>query len=147
MKIACVATTDALLASRTRRVRRAPRAGFSLLELTLVVAIIGVLLAVVAVNVIGQGEKANIKATQASLATLKNAIASYNLEYKAYPTALNDLVTTKLVEPGLKDAWKRDFFYSNQGRPGTEQEYLLSSLGKDGAAGTADDISVWDLKK
>lgn len=132
--------------SRRRR-PRAHRAGFSLLELTLVVAIIGVLLAVVAVNVIGQGNNANIKATQASLATLKNAIASYNLEYKAYPSVLNDLVTTKLIEPGIKDAWKRDFFYSNQGRPGTDQEFLLSSYGKDGAAGTADDISVWDLKK
>lgn len=146
MKNACLATTHARRTPRARRAPRAPRAGFSLLELTLVVAIIGVLLAVVAVNVIGQGNKANVKATQASLATLKNAISSYNLEYKAYPSALNDLVTTKLIEPGIKDAWKRDFFYSNQGRPGTDQEFLLSSYGKDGAAGTADDISVWDIR-
>ncbi len=130
-----------------RRSSRAPRPGFSLLELTLVVAIIGVLLAVVTYNFTGIGNRSSIRATQASLATLKSGIASYYMEQKAYPSSLNDLVTTKTIESGIKDAWKREFFYSNVGRPGTEQEYLLSSYGPDGTAGTADDISVWDLKR
>jgi general secretion pathway protein G len=127
--------------------RRAPRPGFSLIELTLVVAIMGVLIAVVTYNIVGKSAQAEKKATEASLTTLRNAIDSYRVTHKLYPATLQDLVATKEINAGMKDAWKREFFYSNQGRPGTDQAYLLSSSGPDGAAGTEDDISVWDINK
>ena len=127
--------------------RRVPRPGLSLIELTLVVAIMGVLIAVVTYNIVGKGAQAEKKATEASLVTLRNAIDSYRVTHKAYPTAIADLVATKEINSSPRDAWKRDFFYSNQGRPGTDQAYLLSSYGPDGTPGTEDDISVWDVNK
>ncbi len=123
------------------------RGAFSLIELTLVVAIMGVLIAVVTYNIVGKSAQAEKRATEASLTTLKNAIESYRLTHKVFPVALQDLVTTKEINANPKDAWKREFFYSNQGRPGTDQLFLLSSFGPDGTAGTEDDISVWEINK
>ena len=128
-----------------RRPRRR-RGGFSLLELTLVVAIMGVLIAVVAFNVTGQGNKAKARATQVSMNVLKTAIQAYNLSYSMYPPDLNALVTDKQIEAGKdKDGWNRSFFYDPRGRS-EEQPFLLSSPGPDGQQGTPDDLSVWDIK-
>src|ERR1051326_179051 len=80
--------------SRTMKIRgfdRARRGGFSLLELMLVLAIIGVLTAVAAVSVFGQGEKAKKKATRASMAVIKNALDQYHLEKSVWPTTLSAL--------------------------------------------------------
>jgi general secretion pathway protein G len=122
------------------------RAGFSLLELTLVVAIMGVLIAVVAFNVTGQGNKAKARATQVSMSTLKTAIQQYNLDFSSYPTDLSALVSSKMIEAGKnKDGWNRDFFYDSRGRS-EEQPFLLSSPGPDGIQGNTDDLSVWDTK-
>ena len=54
--------------------------GFSLLELMLVLAIMGILMAVVAINVLGAGDKAKITATKATLKTIKTQLAAYHLE-------------------------------------------------------------------
>lgn len=132
--------------ANTIRARRPRRAAFSLLELTLVVAIMGVLIAVVAFNVTGQGNKAKARATQVSMNVLKTAIQQYNLDNSAYPPDLRALVTSKLIEAGKdKDGWNRDFFYDSRGR-NEDQPFLLSSPGPDGAQGTPDDISVWEIK-
>ena len=67
---------------------RARRGGFSLLELMLVLAIIGVLTAVAAWSVFGQGERAKRRATRASMAVIKNALEQYHLDKSAWPSAL-----------------------------------------------------------
>lgn len=119
--------------------------GFSLLELTLVIVIIGVLMGIVAVNVLGQGEKAKTRATKASLLTIKNQLSSYNLEYSAYPPDLKTLVTAKLIEDGkMKDGWANDFYYDPKGRS-KEQPFILGSPGPDKAPGTEDDVNVWTM--
>jgi general secretion pathway protein G len=121
------------------------RGGFSLLEITLVVIIIGVLMAVVAVNMTGQGNAAKLRATKASMKVFKTVLGQYNLEHNSYPPDLRTLETVKLVDPGKnKDGWNRDFFYDPRGR-NNDQPYLLSSNGPDGTAGTEDDINVWTM--
>jgi general secretion pathway protein G len=126
-------------------VLRAAR-GFSLLELTLVIAIIGVLLGVVAVSVGGMGNKAKVRATEASMSTIKSALDSYNLEYSAFPPDLRTLAVTKILDASkpLKDGWKRDFQYDPRGRS-KEQPYILMSAGEDGVAGNEDDIDLWQV--
>ncbi|MBS0189054.1 MAG: type II secretion system protein GspG [Planctomycetes bacterium] len=126
-----------------KSVRRASARGFSLLELTLVLVILGVLMAVAAVNVIGQGEKAKIKATQATLQVIKNAVQQYHLEQSAYPPDLNTLVVVKILEPGkLNDGWNRALIYDPAGLT-PEQPFILYSKGPDNQSQTQDDISVW----
>lgn len=127
------------------RPTRTRPAGFSLLELMLVIAIMGVLMAVVAVNTLGAGEKAKRKATVASMRTIKNALSTYHLDYSTYPPALATLVSARVLDANIKDGWKRDFIYIAPGADG--REYELMSAGPDNQAGTPDDVNVWFLDK
>lgn len=124
--------------------RTASARGFSLLELTLVLVILGVLMAVAAVNVLGQGEKAKATATRASLSVIKNGLQEYHLNYSAYPPDLQTLVLAKILEAGkLSDGWKRPFMYDPIG-PSPEQPFILFSRGSDGQSPSQDDISVFE---
>src|ERR1041384_8004790 len=112
-----------------RRPRRT--AGFSLMELMLVLAIMGILMAVVAVNIMGVGEKAKIKTTKQSLMTIRNALQTYHLEQSAYPPDLRTLSTMKpplLDGSRLQDSWKTDFMYDPHG-PSADQPFILGSAG------------------
>lgn len=126
---------------------RSRRRGFSLIELTLVLAIMGVLIAVASFNLLGQGEKAKTRATQTTMATIRTAIDQYNLDNSAFPPDLATLQSAKLLDANkpLKDGWNRDLVYDPRGRS-KEQPYILGSTGSDGMAGTEDDLSVWTVK-
>ena len=117
------------------------RRGFSLLELSLVIAIIGVLMAVAAWNIVGQGDQAKKKATIATMNVVKNAVDSYYLEHSAYPTVLNNLVTAQYLQDPPQDGWARALSYTPTGDP--QRPFELRSLGSDGQPGTPDDIDFW----
>lgn len=122
------------------------RAGFSLLELMLVLAIIGILTAIAAVSISGSGERAKIKATKASMSTIRGALRSYQLDHNVYPPTLDALTQGRTAylsnDFRLADAWGQAFVY---GVPGTAHEFDLLSKGGDQTFGTADDIDVWKL--
>ncbi len=142
----CLHTTNKVeTAHASRRARRTAH-GFSLLELTLVIAIIGVLTAVVALNVGGLGVKAKIRSTEAGLSNIQTALNSYHLEHSAYPPDLRTLVTTKIMSADrpMLDGWKRDFYYDPRGRS-KDQPYILMSSGEDGVSGNEDDIDIWTM--
>lgn len=127
----------------SRRRRAAP--GFSLIELTLVVVILGVLMAVVAVNVMGQGEKAKRRATEASMTVIQQTLETYHLEYSAYPPSLEllrQLDGFLQKNKPIEDGWKRKYDYRT---PGVSHPYELRSMGGDGEPGTADDIDIWTM--
>lgn len=136
------ARTPTVSRSTTRLAR-----GFSLLELTLVLVIIGILIAAAAVNIVGAGARAKARVTRASLATIKQALTTYNLEVGGYPPALNALITSKMLEDkSLKDGWNQAFLYDPRGR-NKEQPYLLGSVGEDASPNTEDDIDVWTMDR
>ena len=66
--------------------------GFSLLEIMLVVAIIGILMGAVAWNLAGNAAKAKVSATKRTRRTIKGALTTYSVEQSAYPTPLLPLV-------------------------------------------------------
>lgn len=125
-----------------RRVRAA--GGFSLIEMMLVIAIIGTLMAVVAYNLVGMGDRANRRATEASMKVIANALDTYYLNEKAYPPSdqLALLVTTGILsaDTKLQDGWNTPFFYLYPGSEG--RIYDLISFGKDKLPGTPDDINA-----
>lgn len=131
------------VASRTIRTTSHATRGFSLLELMLVLAIIGVLMAVAAVNIMGGGARAKKRATQASMETIKGQLKAYNLDTSAFPPTLATLVTSKyLDDKALKDGWSSDFYYSPSGTT-KERPFVLTSPGEDKQLGTEDDIDAW----
>lgn len=126
---------------------RASRAGFSLLELMLVLAIIGVLTAIAAVSITGQGERAKRRATLASMSVIKSALQQYHLDKSMFPANLLALQsgTTPYLDKDkpLLDGWKHPFLYQTPGSNG--RDFDLFSMGGNGVfeQGGGDDLDVW----
>lgn len=134
------------LSSTLRQTPRRTTRGFSLLELMLVLAIIGVLMAVAAVNVLGAGTRAKARATMATMATIKTQLAAYQLENSNYPPDLRTLVTAKYLDDKKNaDGWGRALYYAAPGL--NNKPYDLISYGEDGQGGNPDDIDVWTMEK
>lgn len=132
--------------SRSRGLRRgAPRPGFSLLELTLVLAIIATLMGVAAFALVGQSTKAKVTASKASMRILQTAIGQYQVTHSVYPDTLATLVSGQFIEArSLEDGFKKPFYYRTPGLGG--RPYSLLSGGPDGDVGTpADNIDVWTM--
>lgn len=120
--------------------------GFTLIEVLLVVAILGILAAVVVVNFGGKQKGAMIKATRASIGAVCTAIDMYEVDTGRFPPSLNSLIQSSgepnwdgpYIRGGIPvDAWGTEFGYKMQG----ETTYEVRSAGPDLAAGTDDDIT------
>jgi general secretion pathway protein G len=131
---------------KSRQRTQRTTSGFTLVELLLVVAILGILAAVVVVNVTGRREEAMISATRASIKAIASAIDLYEVDTGRYPNSLQSLVSNDgapnwhgpYIKGGLPaDAWGTPFTYSSKG----EQEYEVRSAGPDMQGGSADDIT------
>jgi general secretion pathway protein G len=71
---------------------RSSEAGFSLIELIVVVAIIGILAAIALVNVKTATTRAREAALKDDLSSMRKAIDSYYADKQKYPASLDDLV-------------------------------------------------------
>lgn len=131
-------------------IRRARRAGFTLFEMIIVVAILGLLVALVAPRLTGNLEKSKITATKTQIANLSTSVEQFYLEVGRYPSqeeGLQALIerppsvpeekwagpyTEKDILP--RDGWDRPFEYEP---PSDENQhrYIIRSLGADGRAG------------
>ncbi|MFN7022557.1 MAG: type II secretion system protein GspG [Phycisphaerales bacterium] len=129
--------------SNRNRNKRRRRAAFTLLEMMLVVAIMGILMSVAVWNIVGAGDKARIRATEGSMKTIESALKAYKTDKGSFPNSLQALVSAKLMDDKFKDAWKRDIEYRSPGANG--RDYSLVSAGPDGQIGTEDDIDVWRI--
>lgn len=119
--------------------------GFTLIELMVVIAIIGLLIAIVVPDLIKTREEATIEATKASLRGIQSALELYYTRYKYYPTTLPTLITEGYLQEGADtDPWGRKLSYQPvvEGGQALASNYLLASSGKDGRQGSADDVEA-----
>ena len=132
------------------------QSGFSLLEVMVVLVIIGMIMAIVAPNIMGQQEEAAVDKAHLDIQQLEDAMAMYKLRNKAYPTTeqgLEALVTETDVEPlprrfpegGFidklpEDPWGNPYQLVSPGQIG---KIDLFSMGPDGEVETEDDIGNW----
>ena len=125
-------------------------AGFTLIELMIVVIIIAALAAMVAPRLVERADEAKAMIAKADLQSLDTALKLYRLQNGDYPAGeqgLAALLSTAGKGPYLEkaplDPWGRQYLYRY---PGTHNPrgYDLSSVGRDGKEGTTDDITNWE---
>lgn len=119
-------------------------AGFSLVEILVVVAILGILSSIVVMKMTGQTDKARITATRTTIDSVKAGIDRYEMELGKYPENLAELVKEgddKWPGPFLdqtevpKDQWGHEFKYEIVGK-----RVRITSAGPDGQFGSPDDL-------
>jgi general secretion pathway protein G len=133
---------------------------FTLIEVLVVVAILGILAAIVVPQIMDRPDEARRVAAKQEIGTIVQALKLYRLDNGNYPSTEQGLLalvqrpTTNPV-PGNwkqggylerlpKDPWGGDYQYLN---PGVKGEIDVFSLGADharGGEGNAADIGNWD---
>ena len=132
------------------------RSAFTLIELLLVLAILGVIMSMVVPNLLGRQKYANIDATRGSVKGAEQAVRMYALDHLGeYPSMAEGFRV--LIEaprsndsrwrgPYLssfpQDAWGNDLLYQFPSKH-APSEFDVYSAGPDKAPGTEDDIGSW----
>lgn len=138
---------------------QASRVAFTLLELLIVLAILGVIASMVVPNVLGTQKKANIKATESSIHGLEQALKLYAVDNAgAYPRGGRDALERLMsrtdergnpVEPLLDeiplDAWGQPLNYEYPSSKLQADKPAIWSSGPNGQdeQGGGDDINNW----
>ena len=123
-------------------IRQRKKAGFTLIEVLLVVVIIGILVGVAIPRLGGRVRQAEISRAKADIQSIGLALRMYELDNGEYPTSLDALVSDPgarnwngpYLESGLpRDPWGNAYIYSR-----TDTSYDLRSTGPDGTQSDTD---------
>jgi general secretion pathway protein G len=133
-------------------------AGFTLIEIMVVVVIIGVLAATIIPQFMGTTQDAKVSAAKGHVAELESALERFNVHMDRYPTAEEGLKALteapsaedkkwrgpyiKLLRP---DPWGKPYQYRSPGihHPTSFDVWSCGADGADGGEGEAADIGNW----
>lgn len=138
---------------------RGREAGFTLVEMLLVLVILATLAAIVVPKFAGRSEQAKITAAQAQIANFEIVLDAFEVDNGFYPKG-RDGLQALIVQPNeaknwrgpyLKqeiplDPWGNEYVYEYPGKHNING-YDLYSMGPDGRAGTEDDITNWSTAR
>ena len=115
--------------------------GFTLIEILIVVAIIGLIAALIGPNLMGRFERSKEEIAKVQVEMLSSAVQAFMIDMRRYPNSLEELINptepqwrgpylSKRTLP--KDPWGRDYQFKC---PGDHGPFDLYSLGPDGKFG------------
>lgn len=132
-------------------------AGFTLLEMLVVLAIMGLLAAIVAPQVLKYLGSSRTQTAKVQIQNIGAALELYRLDVGRYPTSeegLQALVTAPSGAAGwngpylqkstaLKDPWDQPYLYRVPGQHGEVDVFSLGSDKAEGGTGEAKDVGNW----
>jgi general secretion pathway protein G len=118
-------------------------AGFTLVEIMVVVVILGLLATLVVQNVMGASDTAREKKALSDVRSIADAVRHYHVMHGKLPDSLEVLAEKdergrSEIEELPKDPWEHDYILRQGDRP---NEFEVISMGPDGSENTPDDIS------
>ena len=123
-------------------------AGFTLIEVLVVVVILGILAAIVVPNIMDKPGKAKITKAKSDIRAIESAFNMYRLDKHVYPTTdegLEALVAGEYLARMPKDPWGRPYQYLSPGAQGQIDIYTFGRDGAQGGEGEDTDIGNWNL--
>ena len=137
---------------------RVSQQGFTLLEIMVVVVIIGLLVAAVAPQFMGQITKAEVGRAKQDLRQIETSLNLYRLDNFRYPSTsegLQALVTNpgENSAPNWKqylrdmplDPWQQPYHYASPGQHGDFDVFTYGADRQEGGEGNNADIGNWEL--
>lgn len=132
-------------------------AGFTLLEMLVVLAIMGLLAAIVAPQVLKYLGSSRTQTAKVQIQNISAAMELYKLDMGRFPTSdegLGALVVAPATAQGwngpylqkaaaLRDPWGQPYLYRNPGQHGEVDIYTLGSDKAEGGTGEARDVGNW----
>jgi general secretion pathway protein G len=134
-----------------QNVRRLPQAGFSLIELMVVIVILGLLATMLVPRIMDRPDEARVTKAMLDIRALESALKLYRLDNGFYPTSDQGLAAL-VAKPGSnptprnwnpkgyldsatlpKDPWGYEYIYRSPGS--SNRDYEILSLGADGRIG------------
>jgi general secretion pathway protein G len=136
---------------------RSKEAGFTLVEMLVVITIIGLIMALVAPRVLGYLSESKARAAKIQIESFGSALDLFYLDSGRYPTGSEGLAVL-VLRPGsvptwngpyLKggvvptDPWGNAYIYRAPGEHGAYDIISYGSDGQEGGTGSATDITSW----
>lgn len=151
-----------MTSASTSRAARRLEAGFTLVELMVVIVIIGLLSTFVVINVLPSQDKAMVEKAKADVVLLEQAVEMYRLDNLAYPSIEQGLEALVKAPEGLNqperyrkdgyvrrlptDPWGQAYQYVQPGEHGAFDIYSMGANGRLGGTGLDEDIGNWEKK-
>jgi general secretion pathway protein G len=128
--------------------------GFTLAEIMLVVAILGILVSVVVPRLSGRTREAQLQVARLQIENLSTALDAFEYDNGRYPTTQEGLESLRQAPAGLSqwkgpylkkaiplDPWRNAYLYASPGR--RNPDYDLMTFGADGQEGGENDVGNW----
>ena len=127
----------------------ARQAGMSIIEILIVIALIGTVMAIMVTNLTGRQDEAMKQAAELSMGQLESSLQMYKIDNYRYPTTEQGLSALVSKPSGarrwrgpyteknkLQDPWGNEFSYESDGKT-----FKIISPGIDGTVGNEDDVT------
>lgn len=150
-------TSPAAQNLRSKRLAGGSNAGFTLVEILVVITIIGMIMALVGPRVLNYLADSKIKAAKIQIESFSGALDLFFLDTGRYPSGSEGLAALVRPTAGIaswngpylkggtvpNDPWGKPYVYRSPGEHGAYDIISYGADGQEGGTGTAADIASW----
>ena len=141
---------------RARRLARAGQEGFTLVEMLVVIAIIGLIMGLIGPRVLNYLSESKVKTARIQLQSFSSALDLFYLDAGRFPSSAEGLAALVRRTPGVaawngpylkggnvpNDPWSHPYIYRSPGEHGPYDIVSYGADGQEGGSGNAADISL-----